>query len=55
MRTSDSNPLFERYPHLFKQPLAQPPKRKPNIDEAIKGRESEYEDEIELYKVYGGD
>ena len=55
MRTSDNNPLFERYPDLFKQAPSQPTKRKPNIDEAIKGREAEYEEEIDLYKVYGGD
>ena len=55
MRTSDSNPLFERYPHLFKQDFVKLPKRRLTIDEAIKGREAEYEEEIELYRTYGGD
>ena len=55
MRTSDSNPLFERYPHLFQQTSTQPLERRPTIDEAIKGKEAEYEEEIELYKIYGGD
>jgi hypothetical protein len=55
MRTSDSNPLFERYPHLFQQASPQSQERRPTIDEAIKDKEAEYEEEVELYKIYGGD
>ena len=57
MKTSESNPLFENYPHLFKQKKSTtPPGRSvPTIDDAIKGKEAEYEEEIELYKIYGGD
>tara|TARA_Y100000310_G_scaffold343134_1_gene449387 strand:+ start:1743 stop:1925 length:183 start_codon:yes stop_codon:yes gene_type:complete len=31
------------------------PREKRPIDKAIEGREAEYEEEIELYKTYGGD